>query len=268
MFTGTGHAVGVSAADDELDALRRRLYSPDATDGDRAAFAAAEAARAVPEPVIASAIVVEPPPPTPGAPTSSVPARWRILAIGGATALVLVSAVLVAVGHPFAPRPVPATATPSPQVSVIGSISVPASAQAAFLRELRAGKDPELLAYLDAHPATLLGGLRTAGRTDTTGFSGTGPSTLNLAPQQSTTHGHMTLVLVAESDVHFQWTPTTVAESNDRSGPERPVANLDGAAEAGQPVSGTVAYSGGVPSRLTLLLPSGVRWGAVIVYTD
>jgi membrane-associated protease RseP (regulator of RpoE activity) len=255
-------------ADDELDALRRRLYSPDATDADRAAFAAAEAAtRAEPEPVPTS-VLAPPPPPPPGPPARPLPTRWRLVAIGGATVLVLVGVTAVAVGHPFAPGPVVSSAVPSPALSVIGSIAVPASAQAAFIRDLRAGRDPGLLAYLDAHPATLLQQLRAAGRTDTTGVAGVGPTTLNLAPQVPKDAGHITLVLVTEAAVHFQWTPTTLADANDRSGPERPVANDDGAAVAGEPVAGSVAYSGGVPSRLTLIVPAGVHWGAVVVYTD
>jgi hypothetical protein len=268
MFTRTRHAVRVSADDDELAELRRRLYAPGATDADRAAFAAADAARATSEPVAAPVAVVDDPPPPPAPPARPVPARGRIIAVGAATVLVVASAVFVAVAHPFRPGPVTASPVPSVAPSLIGSIPVPAAARAEFLRDLRRGEDPKLLDYLDTHPTTLLASLRASGSTDTTGFSGTGPSTENLAPERPTTRGHMTLVLVTEQDVHFQWTPTTVAPSNDRSGPERPVADLDGAAGAGQPVSGTVAYSGGVPSRLTLLVPAGVHWGAVVVYTD
>lgn len=270
MFIRFHHAVRVDAhgsEDEELAELRRRLYAPGATDADRAAFRAAELSRSE-APADPPAPVQEPLPAPPPPAARPTPSRFRVAAIGGAALLVVAGVVGVAVGHPFATPPVTASPTPSPRLSVIGSIAIPAAVRSGFVRELRAGRDPGLLAYLDGHPETLLEGMRAEGRTDTTGFSGVGPTTLNLAPTLSTAAGHITLVLVTERAVHFEWTPTTVADANDRSGPERPVANLDGAAEAGQPVSGTVAYSGGVPSRLTLIVPAAIHWGIVVVYTD
>ena len=252
MFISALHAERVSREDDGLDELRRRLYAPDVTDADLAAYRAAESAE---EPATAVAGTAR-----------RLPLAGRAGAIVAATLLVAAGVVAVGIAHPFAasiPAPSPASSTSA------GRIAVSADVRDGFIRDLRADVDPGLLAYLDAHPAALLEALRTAGRADSTEFTGVGPSTLSLSPTSAAEKaGHVTVVLVTDRRVAYDWRATTVAVSNDRSGPEPAVAVHAGRADPGAPVSGTVGYSGGVPTRLTLLLSTGVRWAAVVVYTD
>ena len=241
----------VPGDDEERDSLRRRLYAPDATDADREAYLAAESADD-PQPVAAPA------------PTRRIPLRVRLVAIAGSTLLVAAGVVVLATGHPLAQRsPGPGSTAPA------GTVPVPATVRDRFVRDLRAGVDPGLLAYLDGHPETLLAALRTAGRADSTEYTGVGPTTAALSPTTIAERaGHVTVVLVTDRDLGYDWRATKVAESNDRSGPEPPVASHDGRVKQGEPVSGTVGYSGGVPTRLTLLVPNGARWAAVVVYSD
>jgi hypothetical protein len=235
--------------DDGLGELRRRLYAPDATDADIAAYRAAQEGRDRESGAEAA--------------PSARRSRRRTVVIAGAS-LLAATVLVLTVGHPFAGTP------PSPSPSAVsGRITVPPSVREGFRHDLATGVDPGLLAYLDGHPAGLLEALRTAGRADSTEFTGTGPTTLPLSPTTIAEQaGHVTVVLVTDRAVGYDWRATVVAEGNDRSGPEPPVAVHAGRARAGEPVSGTVGYSGGVPTGLTLLLPTGARWAAVVVYTD
>lgn len=228
---------------ERLDELRRRLYAPDATEADVVAYRAARSADD-------QAGDGAPPPP------ARRRSAARLGAIATATLVVVAGAVVLAVAHP--PAPTPSRTAPAPA----GRIAVPASVRNGFVRDLETGADPGLLAYLDAHPAAL----RTRVRTDRTESTGVGPTTLALAPPTTTERaGHVTVVLVTDRQVAYEWRATVIAASNDRSGPEPSVATHDGRAASGEPVSGTVGYEGGVPTALTLLLPTGVRWAAVVL---
>lgn len=235
----------------DQERLRLRLYAPGATQADVEAYRATEPG-ALPEP-------------------DGIRARARrglVLrsgAAGAGIALAIVGIVAVVVAHPFAPAPVPTSSIAEVEA---GELAVPEAARAGFLRAFDAGEDPQLLTYLDAHPRLLLTRLRGAGRPDSTGLSGIGPATVALSPTNAAERsGRVTVVLLVDRSGRYDWQATRVAMENDRSGPEPPVAEHAGTARAGVPVSGTVVYSSGVPTRLTMLLPTGMRWAAVVVYS-
>ncbi|GAA2753642.1 hypothetical protein [Amnibacterium kyonggiense] len=233
--------------EDPLDSLRRRLYESGSTAADVEAYRAAEAER----------LVVEPP----ATPKVARRRGRRGLVAAGVVLLVAAGVALVVVRPAVRPaeRPAPAAS----------GIAAPVATRARFAAALDAGRDPGLLDWLNAHPKALLASLRSAGRADSTAFTGAGPTTMTLSPTtEEERAGHLTVVLVTDRAARYVWRATVVAQHNDRSGPEPPVAAHEGGARRGAPVSGTVGYDGGVPTRLTLLLPTGVRWAAVVVYTD
>lgn len=240
--------------DADQEQLRRRLYEPGASQADIEAYRAVEP-RGAPEHHDVGAVRSR--------------SALRAGAAGAAIALAAVGVVALVVAHPFAPsRDVPTPTTTTAAVDA-GEVPVPASARAAFLSAFDDGDDPQLLGWLDAHPDALLTRLRGAGRPDSTEFTGVGPATITLSPTTPAERsGRFTVVLVTDQASRFEWEATRVAMSNDRSGPEQPVATHDGSSRAGVPVSGTVVYSTGVPTRLTVLLPTGARWAAVVVYSS
>lgn len=233
--------------EDELERLRRRLYAPGSTAADVEAYRAAEAARLV---VDGKA---EP------APSQRHERRPLRLVVGVLLLVAVVIAFVVA-------RP---AAHPMTAATSRGAIAVSASSRAHFAAVLDGRRDPGLLGWLYGHPEALRAASLTAGRADSTEFAGTGPATVPLSPTtEKERAGHLTVVLVTDRDTRYVWRATVVAQHNDRSGPEPAVAAHEGSALRGGPVSGTVGYDGGVPTRLTLLLPTGIRWAAVVVYTD
>ncbi|MGT2427161.1 hypothetical protein [Amnibacterium kyonggiense] len=237
--------------EDPLDALRRRLYEPGSTAADVEAYRAAEAERlgAAEEPA--------------GSVAARRGRRRGPLVAGALLVAGAAVAALAVLARPEVPSPSASTAAPA------GTIAVSAGTRARFVSALEAGQDPGLLSWLFEHPEARDAALLGEGRADSTAFTGDGPTTLMLSPtSEKERAGHITVVLLTDRDARYVWQATVVAESNDRSGPDPAVAEHDGSAGRGAPVTGTVGYDGGVPTRLTLLLPTGIRWAAVVVYSD
>jgi hypothetical protein len=250
------HAYAVGADDDEqVDALRRRLYAPGVTEDDVAAYRAAQ-----PEPV------TEEPPDEPSPPQQ----RGRAaVAVGAVLVVAAVVGALLAVRSPQVAIPTRSVAVPT--ATPVAQYPVPASAaqRLRFVDALQSGDRAGILPYLMAHPDDLPPMLRTTQRAASDEFSGQGSSAIGLEPSAlAAEQGRITVLLVPARAPTYSWQAERIAEENDRSGPVLTVASHAGSAAAGQPVSVTVPYDDGAPKRLSLYLDETVKWGVAVVFTD
>jgi hypothetical protein len=245
-----------------LDALRRRLYAPDVTERDVAAYREAEAETAA-----------DGPPADPGGRGRRFPERRRLAVAGGAVLLVIVGVVLLLTTRPLA-AVVASGTSPTPTHSATPTFPqsrIPASASARlqFIRSLQTGDTPGLLEYLYGHPSYLPAAIRTPGRSNSTEYSGQGSGTITLDPSELAQRGgHVTVILVTDRPATVSWRTARIAQRNDRSGPVVPMASHAGSTRAGEPISATSGYGGSAPARLALSLDETIRWGAVVVFTD
>lgn len=241
-----------------LDDLRRRLYQPGAAAEDVALY---ETARGGPREA-------------PSIPAGSAPAKGRRVAVvvgaavvGGAVVGALVAAFVSAgVGARPVSRP-SASASPSASVASIVEDDVPAPfpARAAFVRALGSGGRAGVLAYLSAHPDLLPPQLRTVQRAASSEYAGRGATTLTLSPSALAQRGgRMTVIIVLARTGRSRWEATRTGGDPSR----QVVAAQAGESQAGAPVASTVVYGRGAPSRLTVDVDDGARWGAVVVFTD
>ena len=250
--------MSVTAEDEELDALRRRLYAPGAGREDVARYAAATTG-APEEPAVPDA-----PPPDRGR-------RRPILVVGIAVlaAVAVAAAVGTAAGHPMA---VP-TSSPSPSGSPASDgvdeadLPVPASVRVGLIARLNGGEHAGLLDLLEADPGLLPPQLRTVGRADSIEYSGEGTTTFALSPSALADRGgRVTVIVVLAQPGRYTWRASRLVQRPTVH--EKDVASHAGAAGSGAPVAATVGYGRGAPSRLTVLVPDGTHWGAVVVFTD
>ena len=241
MRVGTGR----SAEAERRDALRRRLYAPDVTEAEVAAYRA----------------------------TRRTPVdRARIAVVAGAVLLVaaVVIVVLVSTRPPAAVAP-PRASLSSAVPPALTQSTIPASAsmRLAFVGALQEGRSAGLLPFFLAHPTARPANLRTNGRADSTEYSGHGSSTIALDPSALAEHGgRVTVIVVTDRAAAFTWTAERIAQRNDRSGPVVTLATQRGSTRPGEPVASTFVYDGGAPARLALELGARVHWGAVVVFTD
>ncbi|GAA2753645.1 hypothetical protein [Amnibacterium kyonggiense] len=234
--------------DEELDALRRRLYAPGVTAQDVARY---EAAAGVPEAAPAPAS-------PPAAPRR--PRRAALIGVAVLAAAVLVGATL-AVARTTEHRATP-SASPTATIPEVIDARVPlaASMRTALVARLRAGRSAGMLDLVEADPGLRPPQLTTVGRAASTEYSGTGPTVLRLDPSALAERGgRATVIVVLAGTGGYTWRA-------DRG--ERLIAAHASAAQAGAPVASTFAYGPGAPDRLLLLVPDRARWGAVVVFTD
>ena len=246
MSTGSSEPPG-------LDDLRRRLYGPDASAEDVARY---EALTTAPETTLPEA---EQPP--------ARPRRRRSAVVAGGA---VVAAVVVGIGiGVVAGRPAPAP-TPSSTSGVLeAALPAPAPVRSAFERALGAGGDAGLLTYLYAHPTVLPPAILTVGRADSTEYSGEGTTTLSLSPSALAERGgRATVIIVLAQSGRYSWRTVRVAGTNPRFAAGAAVTSESGQAQAGAPTAGTFSYGRGAPSRFTVDVADGTRWGAVVVFTD
>jgi hypothetical protein len=251
---------------DRSDALRRRLYAPDATAEDLAAFRATQAAPPSTSPP-REAVDPVPPPTVDGRHGH----RGRVLAAVGGVLLVaaVVGALLTtrSVGASIAPTTAasPRVAEPDAQARIPAS----SAARMRFAMSLQMGDHAGILDYFLKNPTALPPMLRTPRHADSTEYSGQGSSTIALDPSALAEHGgRVTVVLVTDRTATFSWDAGRIAQHNDRSGPVVTLASHAGSAQVGEPVSVTFRYTGSPPARLSLYLDDTVKWGAVVVFTD
>lgn len=246
--------------DESPDGLRRRLYAPGATEEDVEAYRTVAGHQ--PEPAS--------PQPLP-APTST-PARRRrtgLLAAGGVLLVVVVATAGIAVAGGRVAGPVPTGTARAVAVPVQTTLPIAVSARLEFVRNLEAGRLAGLLPFFLNTPAARPTAIRTVGRAASDEFRGVGAGTIALEPSAlAARRGRMTVLLVVDTVDGFEWRATRLAQTNDRSGPEVPVARRAGVLQPGEVGTTTITYRGGAPTSLQVLVGPGVRWGAVVVFTD
>ena len=250
---------------ERLDALRRRLYAPDVTEAEVAAYRAAVEGRPA----------AEAPAQEHRAPTTGRRRRVRGRALGtGAAALLIAAgiAVLVTV-HPLAAL-TGAAVSPSPSASarpklIEGTIPTSVASRARFVSSLQGGREPGLLEYLYEHRTYLPPEISTPRRLASTEYAGQGSSTIALDPSDLTqAGGRVTVFLVLDRPATYSWRAQRAARPDDPSGPVLELAEQAGSNRAGEPTTTTFRYSGRAPTRLAVYTDETVKWGAVVVFTD
>ncbi|WP_147392065.1 hypothetical protein [Amnibacterium setariae] len=254
-----------------LDALRRRLYAPDVTEADVAAYRAAQA-RAEDAPAAHPVRAVRRTSPAAASAARPEVSRRTALVAAGGGAAAIAAAVVVLTGRPFAGL-VAQDARPAPTATArrIGAAVLPASlgTRRRFVAALQGGGQAGLLEYLYGHPVLLPASMRSYARADSTEYSGQGTTTIALAPSRlAEAGGRFTVVLVTDRAATFSWRAERIAERNDRSGPVVLVGSHAGSGRAGEPTSFTFAYDVGAPLRLVVYTDETVKWGAVVAFTE
>ncbi|MGN6743467.1 MAG: hypothetical protein ACTHJL_09255 [Amnibacterium sp.] len=244
---------------EELEALRRRLYRPDATDADRARYRELVRAEVRPDTQDGPS---EEPPGTAGSPAR----RGRPLLVGAAVTVVV---ALLAVGIAVTARPASAPA-PTPTGPAFGDTGflVPADARAAFVHALLAGRPAGLLRYVFDHPDALPPQLRTVGRADSVESSGTGHGEVVLEPSAAADRGgRLTIAVTVARPVDVSWTCIRTHAATTQAYFE--VLDAEHlTAEPGLPAVRTFTYGGEAPTIVAVQVPTGVHWDVVAVFTD
>jgi len=224
-----------------LDALRRRLYRPDATEADRQQYAAASAARVL-EPESA--------PEAPGT-TAAPPARrprWGAVVV----AVALAGLAGIAIGQRLAP---PAVETARPTAAPV--------LQQDFEDGPRFAVDTKGVTGPTA-VATNVHGTAVVGQQ----FEGHGPAVVpvELLPG-SFDGGRAMVVLTAAQPAPTAWRALRLLTRNDFS--SFPVVMAHGTADPGQIVAtpSTFIYPGAAPARIAVEAPDSVRWTLVVAAT-
>ena len=223
------------------EALRRRLYRPDAAEEDVAAYLATA-------PAIAA--------PSTAAPPHRRPVRGRLVA-GAAVLAALAAAVAIGRAAPAtAGRPAPAQAAArnaAPPPAPLPTSSVDAAARAAFVRKVAVGGDAGLALWWDGGPGLVE-------------VHGAGPATVPIPVARTGRAGHLTILLVLGADGTAGWTAARFVIHDDRTIHLAPTAGATGGLRAGIPTAARVDYpAGGRPQRLVLQVPTGAQWGAAVV---
>jgi len=253
---------------ERLDALRRRLYAPDVTEAEVAAYrAAAERSAEAEAPAHDHRG-------RPAAAAKRVPHGRRALLGGGVAALLVTAGIAVLVTtHPLAAF-TGAAASPTPSVTaatrlIEGEVPTSVASRAEFVSALQGGREPGLLEYLYEHRTYLPAAISTPRRAASTEYAGQGSSTLALDPSDLTqAGGRVTVFLVLDRPATYSWRAQRVAQLKDPSGPVLELAEQAGSNRAGEPTTTTFRYEGRAPTRLAVYTDETVKWGAVVVFTD
>jgi hypothetical protein len=226
------------AASASVDALRRRLYSPDVTAEDRERYRLATAAAVDEQP--------EPAPPRTAAPR---PAHRRRLLLIGATTVLTAAAAAALLPH------APATSTPRPPAPV----AVDPATRGLFVQNLNLTGSAGLVGYILEQSVVPL----SVAHTSIVERSGTGPRTLALPVGGMPARGHAPVYLVTGRAAAAAWTASALRSAGDGRDRLLPVAVRAGRQRAGVPT--VAAFPGRPPLRLRVAVPKGVRWGAAVV---
>lgn len=160
---------------------------------------------------------------------------------------------------------------PSPSSPAINEVALPApaSVRAGIVSRLDAGDHAGLRNVLEADPGLIPPQLLTVSRADSIEYSGEGTTTLALSPSPLAERGgRATVILVLAQADRYLWRAARPGVRTASVVHEQVVATRTGTAGAGAPVAATFAYRPGAPTRLTVFVAAGTRWGAVVVFTD
>lgn len=243
---------------EDAEALRKRLYAPDASGEDIERYRTA--AIEVQPPAAPRAPAVDDAEPEPSAP---VPRRRRRLLVVAAVATVLV--VLAGVGVAAVRI---AQAQQPTDLRAATEIATNGTDREAFGENLALGNTAGIAAYLVTNPSppSMRGGTRYF----TIERDGTGAGAVDLSPVPAdTVSGRATVLLVLGGDAVASW--TAFRRSVDSAGEQQYVrqAVRGGPQRAGVLTATTFRYrSGDRPVRLVLDVPDGVRWGVAVVFSD
>ena len=228
---------------DDGEALRRRLYRPDAAEADVAAYLAT-----APAPLSARPAAAPQP--------RRRPVRGRVVA-GAAVLAALTAAVAIGRAVPAtAGRPAPAEraariAAPAP--APLPTSAVDAAVRAAFVRKVAVGGDAGLALWWDGRPGLVE-------------VHGAGSATIPIPVARSGRAGHLTVLLVLGADGTAGWTAARFVIHDDRTIHLAPVAGASGGLRGGVPTAARVDYPAGArPQRLVLRVPADAQWGAAVV---
>jgi len=253
---------------DDLDALRRRLYAPDVTADEverYRALAGDQAADGEPLPDARA-------PQDDGQPAR--PAGRRPALLAGLATVVVVALAGIGVAATSRPHPGPTpspseTRSPLPIRSSFDDsvVALPAPVRASFVAALKAGRSAGVLRYFYDHPDQLPAQLRTPGRADSYERFGVNTAIVFLSPSPAAQKGGRLTVAVTLDVAAAVQLRAIRADSGMQSFIER---LDDGAVRGipGLPMVRTVVYDGEAPTVLELTVPKGVHWDVVAVFTD
>ncbi|GAA4741999.1 hypothetical protein GCM10025783_11640 [Amnibacterium soli] len=220
-----------------LDALRRALYRPDATDADRQRYAAEQQAVRPPDPEATTA----------AAPAAPVPRRWRL----GLTvlAVVLAAAGGILVGQRFA-QPLQQTARPTAAPVLQQDVQDGAR----YAVDTAGVSGPRSVATTVRGTAVI--GQRFEGR-------GSAVVPVDLLPG-TFDGGRAMVVLTAARSAPTEWRALRLLTRNDFS--SFPVVMAHGTADPGTLVAtpSTFVFPGAPPARIAVEAPDDVRWTLVV----
>jgi hypothetical protein len=142
-------------------------------------------------------------------------------------------------------------------------------ARTRFKQALEETGSASLASYLSDHPESRLAMAPMPTRAEAREYLGVGTRAVALRPPAVAGHGgRVTVVLLTARSGAVAWSTTrTVVRKNFTT-----YAQKVGAARivhtAGFPVDTMIRYSGAPPTRLTIAALAGVRWDALVVFSD
>ncbi|HEY8320078.1 MAG TPA: hypothetical protein VIG76_14755 [Amnibacterium sp.] len=245
-----------TASTREVDALRRRLYAPDASAEDLERYRAAEQA----DSDLAAV--------TPASEAAPV-RRGRLLGVGAVLAALGVAAVGLAVGTrppAVAPSLAPAASAAAPAQALIDyeALAIPAAVRTSFVDEVRRGHPIGLQQYFDDHPAQQPRQVVSGLRENSVEQAGTGSALLDIPPAGAATDGgQLTLVLTVDRPTTARW--SLVAPGNRDDGDWVALDAVQG--RPGLPAVASLPYTPLRPTRVAITVPAGVRWDLMTIFT-
>ncbi len=244
-----------TASAEEVDALRRRLYAPDASREDLERYHAVEQAETDPAAVT---------------PVAGEIRRGR--AVGVAAVLVLLGVAVVGLElgarAPSAPpslAPGPTAEPPTQAVADYEALAIPPAVRSAFVDEVRHGHPIGLQQYFTDHPTQqprqVLSGLRES----SVERAGTGSAVLDIPTAAAATDGgELTLVLTVDRATTARW--SLIARGNRDDGEWVPLDDVQG--RPGSPSVASLPYTPLRPTSVAITLPAGVHWDLMTIFTD
>jgi len=244
-----------TASTREVDALRRRLYAPDASPEDLERY------RAVEQTATDTTEV---------APGLAAGGRGRILPVAGVLVALGVAAVGLALGTrtpTVTPSlaPAPTAALPLQVVAEYEALSIPPAVRSAFVDEVRRGHPIGLQQYFTDHPASQPRQVVNGLRENSVERAGSGSAVLDIPTAGAASDGgQLTIVLTVDRATTAQW--SLVAQGNRDDGEWVPLDDVQG--QPGLPAVASLPYTPLRPTRVAITVPAGVHWDLMTIFTD